>query len=194
MENSLMNLFALKLFDLGPLHVEITQFQSTDENPTAVPTLINSGEISLMLNTEYEEEKDKTEELLKEIMELKKGRNLATVPLKTPAISGENTPTNGKKTPSAVNSRRGSIHQQNSQGGSFLNLPSIPISGQRSRRASIAPPIERPKVYVVRIPVVLTSERSFNSLTDLPSLFLLLLDATAISLGRKSDKHSTGFY
>jgi hypothetical protein len=161
-----------KLYDLGPLHLEITQFESTEEQPTGVPTLVNSGELSLMLNTEFEDEKDKTAEFLKEILEIKKASNLITIPQKSSAPSGDITPSSAlKMAPSGPSSRRGSIHQQNAQAG-FLNIPgNQPVTGQRSRRASIAPVIEKPRIYVVRIPVMLTTESSFNTLTDLPVYF-----------------------
>jgi hypothetical protein len=163
-----------KYFDLGPLHVEITQFESSEDQQTGVSTLVNSGEISLMWNTEFEDEKDKTLEFLKEIQEIKKGSTLIPASQKSPNLSGDVSPVSSllKKAPSpGPSSRRGSIHQANSQGG-FLNLPNAqPSQKPRSRKSSISHVIEKPRVYPVRIPVVLDSAASFNSLTEMSIYF-----------------------
>lgn len=162
-----------KPYDLGPLHLEITQFNEDGEEGVArCSSLVNNGEISLMMNVNFQDEPDKTEEMLKEVYEVKKASICdAMQKSKSPIPSGNITP-------SLVKSRRDSL-RATLGGGGFLNIPGQSSFGgnsprsatSRNRKSVTTPVIDKPKVYVVRLPMLLSATFSFNPLADLP-LFL----------------------
>ena len=165
-----------KAFDLGPLHLEITQFESVEEKAIHVQRISRPGEISLMLNTNFEDETDKTEEFLQDVQDLKLSSSLTPVSASTKMLmSGDSSPASAliKKQPSPEpSSRKGSIHLQAPQQGGLQSISAIQaMTGPRGRRPHQAAVIEKPKVHVVRLPVILTSARSFNALTELPVFF-----------------------
>jgi hypothetical protein len=160
-----------KPFDLGPLHLEITQFDQKEDEKGKMSSLSTTGEISLMLNTNFEEEKDKTIEFLNEINELKKNDKLDhQTKRKTPLNSGTTTPAQPGSRRDSVQLLPGqtltglSKHQANLTTGNQASTPS-------KRRMSLAPTVEKTRIQVVRLPVFMGSSTSCNPLTDLPVYF-----------------------